>query len=576
MKKAVIYARYSSDAQTEQSIEGQLRECQNYAKHNDILIVDTYIDRAMTGTNDNRAAFQKMIRDSAKKQWEIVLVYKLDRFSRNKFETVIHRKTLQDNGVRLVSAMEKIPDTPEGALMETVLEGLNQYYSEELRQKVNRGLRESWIKGQATGGKHILGYDIVEKKYVINEREAALVRELFERYANQETAPAIAAAMTAAGKLRPEGQPFEQYYIYKILHDKRYTGVVEHQGVLYDNIFPQIITSDLWQRVESIYNENRLSPSRKKDKFDYILSEKMICGVCKRKKHGICSTGRHGGHFGYYSCKGKKDKREICSCKPIRKEYIEDLVVNTTIRLLTNEDEIMRIAEKILETHERQTRDNATLKLLMKKRNETYKAEQNVMKAIEQGIINDMTRQRFSELEVELAQIDIAIEREKQRAQTDLTLQQVIAFLKSDVLVENPSMEVKKIIIRTFVRSVIVYPDSVTIVYNFAKPTEHIAINAAFVTMVEKTLKKAEKEGAFLLTQCPPPKIRRTLCSKRAEGSSFYNHFASFSSLNIGTNDYVLVLLQQMGVLPKNGVLFLSLCPTTGKLESFSFYRINA
>ncbi len=126
MKTAVIYCRYSSDSQTEQSIDGQLRVCTEYAKNNDILILDTYIDRAMTGTNDNRPDFQRMIKDSAKKNWDYVLVYKLDRFSRNKYETVIHKKTLRDNGVKVLSAMENIPDTPEGIILESLLEGMNQ------------------------------------------------------------------------------------------------------------------------------------------------------------------------------------------------------------------------------------------------------------------------------------------------------------------------------------------------------------------------------------------------------------------------------------------------------------------
>ena len=99
MKTAVIYARYSSDNQTEQSIEGQLHVCQDYAKRNDISIVDTYIDRAMTGTNDKRTDFQRMLKDSAKKAWDYVIVYKLDRFSRNKYEMAMHKKTLKDNGI---------------------------------------------------------------------------------------------------------------------------------------------------------------------------------------------------------------------------------------------------------------------------------------------------------------------------------------------------------------------------------------------------------------------------------------------------------------------------------------------
>ncbi len=131
MKTAAIYARYSSDNQTEQSIEGQLRVCEEYAQRNGIAVTDTYIDRAMTGTNDNRPEFQRMIKDSAEKRWEVILVYKLDRFSRNKYETAIHKKTLKDNGVKVVSAMENIPDTPEGIILESLLEGMNQYYSAE-------------------------------------------------------------------------------------------------------------------------------------------------------------------------------------------------------------------------------------------------------------------------------------------------------------------------------------------------------------------------------------------------------------------------------------------------------------
>ena len=174
MKKAIIYARYSSDSQTEQSIEGQLRVCREYAQNNDILIVDTYIDRAMTGTNDMRPDFQRMLKDSAKRQWEVVLVYKLDRFSRDKYEMTIHKHTLKENGVKLVSAMENIPDSPEGIILESLLEGMNQYYSAELAQKINRGLKESWMKGQTTGGKPVFGYDVVDKKCIINEYESEL------------------------------------------------------------------------------------------------------------------------------------------------------------------------------------------------------------------------------------------------------------------------------------------------------------------------------------------------------------------------------------------------------------------
>ena len=247
MKTAVIYARYSCDAQTEQSIEGQLHVCKEYAEKNDLLVVDEYIDRATTGTNDNRAAFQQMLADSKRRQWSVVIVYKLDRFARNMYESVINRKKLSDNGVGLVSAMENIPDTPEGKLFQAVIEGFNEYYSEDLRQKVNRGLRESWIKGNATGGIPPFGYVIKDKKYVIDETEADAVREIFRKYAQGFKANSIANDLKERNVRRKNGKYIDQKYVYVILHDKRYTGVVTHKGEEYYNIFPPIITKEVWQ-----------------------------------------------------------------------------------------------------------------------------------------------------------------------------------------------------------------------------------------------------------------------------------------------------------------------------------------
>lgn len=137
MKIAVIYARYSSDSQNEQSIEGQLRVCEEYAKKNDILILNTYIDRAMTGRNDNRPDFQRMLKDSGRKEWDYIIVYKFDRFARNRYETAIHKKELKDNGVKVLSAMENIPDTPEAIIFESMLEGFEQLNGHNSLKKLN-------------------------------------------------------------------------------------------------------------------------------------------------------------------------------------------------------------------------------------------------------------------------------------------------------------------------------------------------------------------------------------------------------------------------------------------------------
>ena len=171
MKTAVIYARYSSERQTEQSIEGQIHVCEEYAKQNQILILDTYIDRAMTGTNDNRPDFKRMISDSEKRNWNYILVYKFDRFSRNKYETAIHKRTLKEHGVKVLSATEHIPDSPEGIIFESMLEGYAEYYSAELSQKVRRGMNETRRKGNYTGGHLLYGYKKDGKKAGIFGRD---------------------------------------------------------------------------------------------------------------------------------------------------------------------------------------------------------------------------------------------------------------------------------------------------------------------------------------------------------------------------------------------------------------------
>ncbi len=227
MKTAVIYARYSSDNQTEQSIEGQLRVCQEYAERNDILILDTYIDRAMTGTNDNRPDFQRMIKDSSKKEWNYVLVYKLDRFSRNKYETAKNKKILKDNGVKLLSAMENIPDTPERIILESLLEGMAEYYSAELAQKVKRGMHETRLKGNFTVGHLPYGYKLDGRKIVIDEDKKDIVRYIFKQYSIGGYVSSIIKNLTNQGILN-KGKPFATNTIYNILRNEKYTGINRH------------------------------------------------------------------------------------------------------------------------------------------------------------------------------------------------------------------------------------------------------------------------------------------------------------------------------------------------------------
>ena len=491
MKTAVIYARYSSERQTEQSIEGQLRVCQDYAKRNDIIILDSYIDRAMTGKNDNRASFQKMLKDSNKSNWDYVLVYKLDRFSRNKYEMAIHKKTLKDNGVKLLSAMENIPDTPEGIILESLLEGMAEYYSAELAQKVNRGIKESWLKGLATGGGHAYGYDIVNKKYVINPQEAEVVKEVFTKYSQGYNANTIAKSLNKRHLLRSDGKPFDNKYLYILLHQKHFTGKVLRQGEEYDNIYPQIISEELWQKVCMINEENKLSPSRKKETFEYILTGKLVCGECKHKMVGDSGTSRTNKVFYYYVCPSKRRKREKCNSKSFNKKDLEDLVISTTTELLNNDQNIDYIAQKVFELHKNKANNNPALKTLLKKCDELLKASKNILNAIEQGIITDLTKSRLTELENEIYQIEFDIDKEKQKTYQFLTKEDIKEFLKSKVFNSTDDISIRKLIVNTFIKEIILYSDKIIITYRFTNPIEYDKITPETTKAIEQESKSA-------------------------------------------------------------------------------------
>ena len=259
----VIYARFSCKRQTEQSIEGQLKICYEYAAAHNYTVVGEYIDRAQSGTSDNRSDFQRMMKDSAKKPWDLVLVYKLDRFSRNKYEMAIHRKTLKDNGIKLVSVKENIPDSPEGIILESLLEGMAEYYSVELAQKVKRGQHETRLKGNYCGGCVTYGYKIDkingEKKFIVDEMEAAVVLRIFEEYASGKICRDIIDGLTDDGIYGRDGKPFGRNAIYGMLRNERYTGVYRHKtDGEFHNTLERIVPQPLFERIQKMCENNKV------------------------------------------------------------------------------------------------------------------------------------------------------------------------------------------------------------------------------------------------------------------------------------------------------------------------------
>ncbi len=457
MKTAVIYARYSSDNQTEQSIDGQLRVCTEYAKSHDILILNTYIDRAMTGTNDNRPDFQRMIKDSSRKTFNYVIVYKFDRFSRNKYETAMHKKTLKDNGVKVVSATEFVPDTPEGIIFESMLEGYAEYYSAELSQKIRRGNNESRRKGNLTGGKIPYGYNNVNKKAVVIPEEAEIIRYIYEQYSIGVYVKDIIAELNSKGLLH-KGKPFAKNTIYNILANERYSGVYHFKGEVFDNIYPQIVSQEIFDKVSKKINSNKYG--KRSEEITYLLKDKIKCGYCGKSMVGENGTAQNGDRKYYYKCRGRKARLNDCHKQAVRKDVLENIVLDCVIEQIQKTHNLDYIVNGLIQEQERQSQANIVLNLLLKEQRQTENAIQNIMTAIENGGTSNTVMKRMRELESRQSELEKQVAIEKSKTAVQLTETQIREFYSQALALEP------KLLINYLIKQIILFDDKIEIQFN--------------------------------------------------------------------------------------------------------------
>ena len=296
---AVIYARYSSDNQREESIEGQLRECKEYADQNGITVVRTYIDRALSAKTDSRPQFQQMIHDSATHTFEAVLVWKLDRFSRNRYDSAHYKRILKNNRVHVVSVTEPISNTPEGIMLESLLEGMAEYYSAELAEKVSRGHKENALKAKFNGGPVPLGYRIdSEHHYQIDPATAPVVQEAFQRYAAGESIRSIIESLNARGIPNSRGNRFTKNSFQTLLKNRRYLGEYRYKDTVILDAIPAIIDPECFDAVQRRCEIHRQAPAHNKADVHYLLTTKLFCGKC-----GTMMAGESGrSHTGTVHC----------------------------------------------------------------------------------------------------------------------------------------------------------------------------------------------------------------------------------------------------------------------------------
>ena len=494
-KKIVIYARYSSDRQTEQSIEGQLRVCYEYAERNDLAVVREYIDRAISGTTDNRPEFLRMIEDSKKKEFEYVLVYQLDRFSRSRYDSANYKMKLKKNGVRVLSARENISDDASGILMESVLEGMAEYYSAELSQKVKRGRRETLSKKLFAGGITPYGYKVVDQKWTIDENEARHVRKMFDLYAQGYKTAEIATILNNSGFRNRQNNQFFKKNIAKILKNERYMGIERWNDEVYTDIIPPIVDEKLFRVVNTMIAQYRRN--YKKNKYDpYFLSGKIFCGYCGEQIIAEAGSSAHGGYrYKYYKCRSKKVSRVPCELRNMRKWAIEDAVIENTKKYVLTPSKLDELAEMVVTKFNKELEDNIVIKCLKREHELIQTSINSILDNIRNGIVSTSVNEVLHKLENDRANVEVKMSEERQRQAQPITFAQVREFLGQFLRKDYNDIYERNEFFNRFIRKVVVFNDKMIIIYNACfDPKNEVAIdnNEIYDKQIVELLKKGD------------------------------------------------------------------------------------
>ena len=467
----VIYARYSAGPrQTDQSIEGQLRVCTDFCKQRGLTVIDTYCDRHISGRTDERPEFQRLIADAKRKKFEAVVVYKTDRFARNKYDSAVYKRELKRNGIQIFYAAEAIPDGPEGIILESLMEGLAEYYSAELAQKIKRGMHESALKCQSTGSGRPLGYRVDEQKHFqIDPESAQTVQTIFEQYIKGESNAAICELLNSRGLRTAQGKLFNKNSINRIIKNRKYIGEYRYHDIVVEGGMPAIISKDTFNLAQAEMERRRTRKAPKSPKAEYLLAGRLFCGHCKGPMQGVSGTGKSGNKWYYYYCGNTRGKNKTCDKKQVSRDRLERAVVDFTVRYILQEDVLEELARKVHVAQERQNDTASEIAFYEKKLADNKKSIANVLRAIESGASTQTLPARLQELENEQAVIlgELSFLKGKRLAFTEDQI--LFALMKHlEPYPGESEQDYRRRIISDFVSEVYLYDDRLLIYFNIS------------------------------------------------------------------------------------------------------------
>lgn len=480
MDKAVIYARYSSDNQRDASIDQQVKACTDYAMQKGYRIIRTYDDRALTGKTDKRPSFLRMIKDSAKQDFKYVIVYSLDRFSRNKYDSAIYKQKLKENGVTVLSAMEHITDDPTGHLMESILEGFAQYYSDELSQKIHRGLNDNAEKCIVNGSVP-LGYRRGKDGHAeIIQEEAEIVREIFRRVLEGEQLIRIAEDLNRRGIRTKKGALWNKSSFNRILSNERYIGVYLYKGHRTEGGFPAIVDNETFSLAQVYIKDKpraRGGAARRKCKGDtYLLTGKLWCGECESPMSGMSGISKYNEPYHYYVCTRKKYEKG-CHKKNVPRDQIEERITRQIMEVLKDDELLEWMAQKAIE-HLESERDTAEIEVLRNQLEEAIRKRDNLRKNLESGEVMPIVLQWLNERQQEITELTARITALEKLTMSNITKDMILSYLETlrDGDVEDKAFQ-QQLIDSFLVRAYIFDDGRLKLIFNCTKEHREVEIS---------------------------------------------------------------------------------------------------
>ena len=332
--KAALYCRVSTDEQAREgfSIPAQIKALTEYCNKNDINIYKSYIDEGQPGGKENRPQFQAMLKDAQKRDFEIILVHKFDRFARKVELSQRIKNQLRKTGINVVSITEPIEDSPIGFFQEGMLELLSEYYVKNLSQEVKKGQREKISQGKVCNMLPY-GYRNISGDAIVIEDQADVVRKIYELYNDGYGTFHIYNYLNDIGVPTLKHGLWNTSQINYILRNETYIGALKWAGKIYKGVIPSIISSELFTLTQAkIGTKMKVNRATYYNKF--LLLGLLKCGYCgspMRISKMYSNGDKNNKAYFMYTCRRARYSKRLCSSSKhyqsneIEKEFEEQI-----------------------------------------------------------------------------------------------------------------------------------------------------------------------------------------------------------------------------------------------------------